>query len=66
MRIISSNPNIAENRTYVQELEVRLHHGDQLIRQLEAEQQPVDHLVEHWLKLLREYEDAFRAEQNAA
>lgn len=66
MRIVSSNPNIAENRSYVQELEARLHHGDQLIRQLEAQKQPVDHLVQHWLTLLREYEEAFRAEQNAA
>ena len=66
MRIVSTNPAISESRTYVQELEARLHHGDQLIRKLEAEQKPVEHLVQHWLMLLREYEAAFRAEQNAA
>lgn len=66
MRIISTNNVIAAPRTRLQDLEARLHHGDTIIRKLEAENKPVDHLVNHWLDLLREYEIEFRAMQSAA
>lgn len=65
MRIITTN-DIAPHRTRLEELEARLHHGDTMIRQLEAENKPVDRLVNHWLELLREYEIEFRADQSAA
>lgn len=65
MRIITTNA-IAPHRTRLEELEARLHHGDTMIRQLEAENKPVDRLVNHWLELLREYEIEFRADQSAA
>lgn len=65
MHIITTN-DIAPHRTRIEELEARLHHGDTMIRQLEAENKPVDHLVNHWLELLREYEIEFRADQSAA
>lgn len=66
MHIIASNDVIASHRTRLEELEARLHHGDTMIRQLEAENKQVDHLVNHWLELLREYEIEFRADQSAA
>lgn len=66
MHIISTNDIIAPRRTRLEELEARLHHGDTMIRQLEAENKPVDHLVNHWLELLHEYEIEFRADQSAA
>lgn len=66
MHIITSNDVITPRRTRLEELEARLHHGDTMIRQLEAENKPVDHLVNHWLELLREYEVEFRSAQSAA
>lgn len=66
MHIITSNEIIAPHRTRLEELEARLNHGDTMIRQLEAESKPVDHLVQHWLDLLHEYEIEFRAAQSAA
>lgn len=66
MRVISSNTNLDIQRSHLQELEDRLHHGDRLIRQMEAENKPVEHLVQHWLTLLREYEIEFRSFQSAA
>lgn len=66
MRIISTNDVIAPHRTRLEDLEARLHHGDTMIRKLEEENKPVDHLVNHWLDLLREYEAEFRAIRSAA
>lgn len=66
MHIIATNDIIAPHTTRLEELEARLHHGDTMIRQLEAENKPVDHLVKHWIELLREYEIEFRADQTAA
>lgn len=65
MRVITSNPKTT-HRTRLEELEARLDHGDAMILQLEAENKPVDHLVQYWLELLRQYEEEFRAEQSAA
>lgn len=66
MHIITSNEIITPRRTRLEELEARLNHGDTMIRQLEAEDKPVDHLVQHWLDLLNEYEIEFRSAQSAA
>lgn len=66
MRIITGNTNINAQKTRLEELEARLHHGDTMIRQLEAENKPVDHLNNHWLELLKEYEAEFRAMESAA
>lgn len=66
MRLLTSNENISQNASRLDELEARLHHGDLMIRQFEAENKPVDHLVHHWLELLQEYEVEFRADQSAA
>lgn len=66
MRLISTNESITRKQTYLEELEMRLHHGDHLIRQLEAENKPVDHLVQHWLTLLHEYEAECRETLTAA
>lgn len=65
MRLISTEAP-APQRNRLEDLEARLHHGDKMIRQFEAENKPVDHLVHHWLELLHEYEAEFRAEQSAA
>lgn len=65
MRIIK-NDNLNPARTRLEELEARLHHGDAMIRQLEADNKPVAHLESHWIELLREYEIEFRADQSAA
>lgn len=65
MHIVTSNPSLII-RTRLDELEARLQHGDTMIRQLEAENKPVEHLVKHWLELLHEYEREFRADQTAA
>lgn len=65
MRLITTTSTTSD-RTRLEELEARLHHGDVMIRQFEAEGKPVDHLVHHWLELLREYEIEFRSEQSAA
>lgn len=65
MRVVANN-ELAARRSVLEELEARLHHGDLIIRQLEAEDKPVDRLVEHWLTLLKEYEAEFRALQSAA
>lgn len=65
MKVIK-NESITATRTRLEELEERLHHGDLMIRQFEAENKPVDHLEKHWIELLREYEIEFRAEQSAA
>lgn len=65
MRLINTEtPTL--RRTRLEDLEARLHHGDTMIRQFEAENKPVDHLVRHWLELLQEYEVEFRADQSAA
>lgn len=66
MHIISTNESVTSRRTRIEELETRLNHGDAIIRQLEAENKPADHLIQHWLDLLREYEIEFRADQSAA
>lgn len=66
MHVITNNDIITPRRTRLEDLEARLHHGDTMIRQLEAEDKPVEHLVNHWLELLREYETEFRATQSAA
>lgn len=66
MRVITSNDQITSRRTRLEDLEARLNHGDSIIRQLESENKPVDHLINHWLELLHEYEREFRAEQSAA
>lgn len=42
----------------IEELVSRLEHGDQLIRRMEAEGRNTERLVQHWLKLLRQYEIA--------
>lgn len=63
---VIKNDNFTAERTRLEELEERLHHGDLMIRQFEAENKPVDHLVIHWLELLHEYEVEFRADQTAA
>lgn len=65
MKIIK-NEERSINQTRLKDLEDRLHHGDHMIRQFEAEKKPVEHLVKHWLELLHEYEVEFRAEQTAA
>lgn len=65
MRLITNNPD-TRGRSRLQELESRLHHGDLMIRQFEAESKPVGHLVKLWLELLKEYEIEFRADQTAA
>ena len=65
MRLIT-NETITPKRTRLEDLEARLHHGDMLIRQFEAENKPVDHLVNHWLELLHQYEEEFREDQSAA
>lgn len=65
MHIVTNNPS-PTIRTRLDELEARLQHGDTMIRQLEAENKPVEHLVKHWLELLHEYEREFRADQTAA
>lgn len=65
MRLIT-NDILTPRRSRLEELEARLHHGDRMIRQLEAEDKPVDHLVHHWLELLHQYEAEFRADQSAA
>lgn len=66
MHIIATNRTITPTRSRLEDLEARLHHGDTMIRQLEAQNKPVEHLVQHWLELLSEYETVFRAEQSAA
>ncbi len=48
------------------DLEERLNHGDLLIRRLQAENKPIDAMVRHWLRLLREYEETYRAHGKAA
>ena len=50
----------------IQKLEQRLHHGDAMIRQLEAEGRPTERHVAYWLELLQEYEQACQAEAKAA
>lgn len=45
-------------RDDIEELVSRLEHGDQLIRRMEAEGRNTERLVQHWLKLLRQYEIA--------
>lgn len=65
MKVIK-NEHFVTKRTRLEELEERLHHGDLMIRQFEAEKKPVDHLVNHWIELLHEYEAEFRADQSAA
>lgn len=66
MRVIHTNTDLDTQRTLLENLESRLHHGDRLIRQMEAENKPVEHLVQHWLKLLKEYEAEYRSHQTAA
>lgn len=65
MRIINgTQPKV--QFSYLEQLEQRLRHGDELIRQLEMNQQPVDKHIEHWLNLLKEYEQAFDDVREAA
>lgn len=66
MQVITNNETAVLPRTRLEELEARLHNGDAMIRQLEVENKPVDHLVTHWLELLHQYEIEFRASQSAA
>lgn len=65
MKVIK-NEKISTQRTRLEELEYRLHHGDLMIRQFQAENKPVGHLEEHWIELLHQYEAEFRADQSAA
>lgn len=65
MRVLNGNKHNT-HETYLQQLENRLHHGDVLIQQLEAEGQDVSRHTEHWLNLLREYEQAYQSELEAA
>lgn len=65
MKVIK-NDRLTIQRTRLQDLEERLHHGDHMIRQFEAENKPVEHLIKHWLELLHEYEAEFRSDQTAA
>jgi hypothetical protein len=44
----------------VQKLEARLHRGWTMIEEREAAGKPTDHLIEHFLELLHEYEAAYR------
>lgn len=65
MRVLNGKTRPAQE-TYLQQLENRLHHGDALIQRLEAEGQDIGRHVEHWLNLLREYEEAYQSELEAA
>lgn len=65
MRVLNGNKHHA-HETYLQQLENRLHHGDALIQQLEAEGQDVSRHIVHWLSLLQEYEQVYQSELEAA
>jgi hypothetical protein len=49
----------------VQQLEARLHRGWKIIETRESQGKPVDHLIDHFLGLLRDYETAYRHSQAA-
>lgn len=51
---------------FIGQLEQRLEHGDRMIRELEAAGLPTDSHVQHWLKLLKEYERAYQSDLEAA
>lgn len=56
MKIVSRNE--APTLDTIQELVARLEHGDQLINRMDSEGRDTRHLVQHWLRLLRDYEIA--------
>lgn len=66
MRVISANTMIAEKRSTLDDLVARLNHGEAMINQLRAENKPIGSLEDHWLRLLRQYEEEYRSQQEAA
>jgi hypothetical protein len=66
MRVVSTSTAVVEKRSTLDDLVDRLNHGEAMINQLRADNKPIGALEDHWLRLLREYEEEFRARQQAA
>lgn len=66
MRLVSDSTVVTEKRSTLDDLVSRLNHGEEMIIRLRAENKPIGSLEDHWLRLLREYEEEYRAEQEAA
>jgi len=66
MRVLTTPAPVAEKRSLLEELVDRLNHGEAMINQLRADNKPIGSLEEHWLRLLHQYEEEYRAQQQAA
>lgn len=66
MRVVTTTNVVAEKRSVLDDLVARLNHGEAMINQLRAENKPIGSLEDHWLRLLREYEEEYRSLQEAA
>lgn len=66
MRVLTSTAPVAEKRSLLEDLVDRLNHGEAMINQLRADNKPIGSLEDHWLRLLRQYEEEYRAQQRAA
>lgn len=66
MRVLTTPAPVIEKRSVLEDLVDRLNHGEAMINQLRADNKPIGSLEDHWLRLLRQYEEEYRAQQQAA